>query len=201
MRELWPRTLETAAIAAFFALALYLAAHLRPALILIPAAALAYLAADLVSGLVHYFCDHFFEEDSPVIGRLLIHPFRHHHRDPLHMTRHNFAELNGNSCLAMLPTMALATRFLDYLPPFLLAAILVFHLSLFATNVFHRWAHTPLTPAPVRWLQRHRLILSPGAHSAHHGVGPHDGRGAYCITSGWMNPTLDRVLCPRREAR
>ena len=190
MRPAWVRLSDTAAIALFTLLALTLASHLRPAPLLALAALLAYLAGDLASGLVHFFCDNFFEEDSPFIGKLLIHPFREHHRDPLRMTAHTFAELNGNSCLAMLPTMAAAVYYRDRIPPFLLAAILFFHLSLFATNLFHRWAHFTVVPAPVRWLQQHWLILTPAAHRAHH----RDGRGAYCITSGWMNRPLDRML-------
>ena len=60
-----------------------------------------YAAADWLSGLAHWFCDTFFDEDTPVIGAALIQPFRgEHHRDPLAMTRHGFLELNGNNCLA-----------------------------------------------------------------------------------------------------
>jgi ubiquitin-conjugating enzyme E2 variant len=193
MRPIRVRFLDIAAIALFGLLALTLAFHLRPAPLLLAAALIAYIAGDLASGLVHFFCDTFFEEDSPLIGRLLIHPFREHHRDPLRMTAHSFAELNGNSCLAMLPTMAAAAFYRDRIPPFLLAAILFFHLSLFATNLFHRWAHVAVVPAPVRWLQKHWLILTPAAHRAHH----RNGRGAYCITSGWMNRPLDRILGSR----
>jgi plasmanylethanolamine desaturase len=164
--------------------------HLRPALVVLPAACIAYLAADLVSGLVHYFCDTFFREDSPVIGKLLIHPFRQHYRDPLHMTRHGFAELNGNSCMAMLPTMTATWFYFDRIPPFPGALLFFFHLSLFATNAFHRWAHTASVPGPIRWLHHHRLILTPDAHHAHH----RNGRGAYCITRVWMNRSLDCIL-------
>lgn len=54
------------------------------------------LAADLVSGVVHWFCDNFFREDSLLVGRMLIRPFREHHRNPLGMTSHCFLELMGN---------------------------------------------------------------------------------------------------------
>jgi plasmanylethanolamine desaturase len=54
------------------------------------AVAAGYLAADLASGLVHWFCDRFFEQDTPLIGRVLIHPFREHHREPRAMVRHGF---------------------------------------------------------------------------------------------------------------
>jgi len=51
---------------------------------LIGAALLGAVAADLASGVVHWACDTFFAEDTPVIGRALIFPFREDHRDPLH---------------------------------------------------------------------------------------------------------------------
>ena len=69
-------------------------------------AAVGYVAADLASGLLHWFCDRFFEEDSPLIGAVLIHPFREHHRDPLAMTHHGFLELTGNTCLGLAPILA-----------------------------------------------------------------------------------------------
>ena len=68
----------------------------------------AYGAADWVSGLAHWFCDTFFEEDTAVIGPALIQPFREHHRDPLAMTRHGFLELNGNNCLGLVVPLAVA---------------------------------------------------------------------------------------------
>jgi len=146
-----------------------------------------YLAADLVSGLVHWFSDTYFEERTPVIGRLLIQPFREHHRDPAGITRHGAAELTGNSALALLPVMLWG-------PPesgVLGVWILSFALSLMATNVIHRWAHAGEVNGVVRALQRARLILPPEHHARHH-AGDH--RSAYCITSGWCDWLLDRVL-------
>jgi hypothetical protein len=35
-----------------------------------------YLVADALTGFVHWFCDTFFEETTPVLGRGLIAPFR-----------------------------------------------------------------------------------------------------------------------------
>jgi plasmanylethanolamine desaturase len=62
-----------------------------------------YLLADLLTGLVHWFCDTFFDEATPLIGPGLIAPFREHHRDPLLMTRHGFLELTGSSFRAHAP--------------------------------------------------------------------------------------------------
>ena len=188
--------LESAAVAAFAVLLAVLAVRLvrgspdgeRVPLLLLAALA-GYLLADLASGLIHWFCDTFFQEDTPVIGPVLIHPFREHHRDPAAMTRHGFLELTGNSCLGVLPFLSLAV----WKPgaPALDAGLLAFALALFGTNLFHKWAHSPQVPPVVAWLQRRRMILHPEQHAVHHAA---PNTKAYCVTSGWMNGILDRIL-------
>jgi plasmanylethanolamine desaturase len=147
-----------------------------------------YLAADLVSGLIHWFCDRFFEEHTRLIGPVLISPFREHHRDPLAMTRHGFLELTGNSCLGLAPVLALAWRWAG--GAWLDALVLAFAGGVMITNVLHKWAHAATAPPMVRWLQRRRLVLAPAAHALHHRAGY---TGGYCVTSGWMNPLTDRL--------
>jgi plasmanylethanolamine desaturase len=145
------------------------------------------VAADLASGLVHWFCDRFLEEDTPVVGALLIFPFRDHHRDPAAMTRHGFLELSGNSCLGMLPILALAG--LRPLPVGVDAAVVALALAILLTNLAHCWAHAGrLVPPLVARLQAWGLLLRPGAHAVHHAPGH---RGAYCVTSGWANRWVD----------
>ncbi len=195
MVEKWVRVTEAVALTLFFLLivALIRSLIIKRTGIWIPVsgAILGWLVADLVSGLVHWFCDSFFREDSLLVGRLLIRPFREHHRNPLGMTRHCFLELMGNSCLAMIPTLAAAVWWSDGIAPLFETAALFFYLALFATNLFHKWAHASVVPRPVRWLQSRWLILPPSCHQVHHQNGY---TGAYCITNGWMNWPLDRLL-------
>jgi len=146
------------------------------------AAAAGWLAADFASGLVHWFADTFFEEDTPGIGPLLIQPFREHHRDPQAMTRHGFLELTGNSCLVLLPVVATALAL--PLSLFHQAAVAALAFGLFATNLFHKWAHDSAAPRFVQWLQRRWLILPPAHHRRHHSAGH---GAAYCVTTGWTN--------------
>ncbi|MGH9790207.1 MAG: fatty acid desaturase CarF family protein [Candidatus Acidiferrales bacterium] len=152
------------------------------------------LLADFLSGCAHWFCDRFFEEKTPVLGPLLIAPFREHHRDPLAMTRHGFLELNGNSALALTPLLAwvwiAAPATLGAMSLFAHALLLSASLALLATNQIHRWAHDAQAPPAVRWLQRHGGILSPEHHQRHHQP-PH--QLSYCITGGWLNATLDHI--------
>jgi len=196
MRSRWIVALETVAVVLFFALLGILAARLArgtdewsDAPLLLLAVAGGYALADAASGLTHWFCDSFFREDTPCIGRVLIHPFREHHRNPAAMTRHGFLELTGNSCLGVAPVMGLAVWRSTALH--VDAAVLAFALALFATNLFHKWAHSATVPGWVGALQRWNLILNPARHNVHHTP---PNKGAYCVTNGWMNVLLDRIL-------
>jgi hypothetical protein len=196
VRSRWIFALEAFALAAFGALVSLIALRLcrdvsgwSQAPLLLGAAIAGYALADVASGLTHWFCDSFFREDTPGIGPLLIFPFREHHRDPAGMTRHGFLELTGNSALALLPLLGAVAAFPP--PAAANAGVLAFAFALFATNFFHKWAHSATVPGWVACLQRCRLILRPEAHAVHHRPG---NQGAYGVTNGWMNALLDRVL-------
>ena len=194
------RLLEVVGIALFLGVALYLSGRIflavetPPDLLMIGAAAgLGFLVADIMSGLVHWSADTLWGENTPLIGRHFIRPFREHHSDPKAITRHDFIETNGNNCLA---SMLILGPVAVVLPEeegigFHLCATAVFMCwSLFATNQFHKWAHADRAPRFVRVLQRWHLILPPTHHDIHHRA-PHDRH--YCITVGWMNPVLARM--------
>jgi ubiquitin-conjugating enzyme E2 variant len=201
-RPSWASWLERLAVVLF--VAVWLAAGLRFAPSLAHAetglaaglgAITGYLLADLLSGSVHWLADRYFAPETPLIGSLLIAPFRDHHADEEQITRHDFFEVSGNNALVTLPVVLLlllvprpeATAASD-------AALIGLGLGLsaavFLTNQFHCWAHTPSPPSLVRYLQRWGWILTSERHALHH-RGDHDR--AYCVTSGWLNPLLDRV--------
>ena len=209
-RPFWVKAFDVASVSALVVLLALAAARLLHALgdggswwVLAPAALAAVLAADLVSGLVHWICDRFFAEDTPVIGRMLIHPFREHHVDPLAITRHGLFELCGNNALAvLLPVLATVLAGAPHASsPSSIAAhafVIAFALAVFATNQMHKWAHAERRSAAVRFLQRTGLILSPAVHDRHHRG---DFSNGYCVTTGWLNPLLDRYrVLPRCEA-
>jgi plasmanylethanolamine desaturase len=187
------RRLEWASIATYVVLVAWLAIHLAPFVAGSPwlvssAALLAYLAADLVSGLVHWAADSWGSADLPVIGRALLRPFREHHLDPLAITRHDFVEMNGNNCLISIPTLAIALWVAPrpdgsgslFASSFLGALVL----GVLMTNQFHSWAHLEAPPGWVVTLQRLNLVLPPAHHALHH-TRPYNTH--YCITVGWMN--------------
>ena len=159
-----------------------------------PAAFAGVICADFATGTAHWFCDRFFSVDTPILGALLIRPFREHHVDPEAMTRHGLLELHGNSCIPVIAALG-AARLLGGEAPSALRLgfdlwLGVFVAASMATNQFHRWAHATSVPASVRWLQRLGLVLSPERHARHH-RGEFDR--SYCMTSGMLNPLLDRI--------
>lgn len=153
------------------------------------------LAADLTSGLVHWACDSFFTERTPVIGRALIEPFREHHRDPLAMTRKGFLRVSRANLFIM--SFGLAVTWwredgwtADCHSSLAHAWWFWYACAVGMTNQLHMWAHAERVPRPVRRLHALRLIVSPSHHRRHHR--PPYRRG-YCVTTGWINPVLDHV--------
>lgn len=158
------------------------------------AAVCGWVAADLLSGLVHWGFDTWGSVHTPVLGKRFIRPFREHHWDPAAMTRHGFVETSGSSCLAALPVVTV-TALLPSVSPaaiFVQAVLLFTALGVLLTNQCHRWAHLPADHVPrlVRAAQRLRLILRPEEHLKHH-VRPFDSH--YCTASGWLNAPLQAI--------
>lgn len=164
-------------------------------------ALLAYLAADFLSGCCHWAADTLGDADTPLFGANIIRPFREHHTDPDGITRHDMVETNGNSCIFALPFLVPATLFApaETGPSFYLSCFVGFTMmGMVATNQFHKWAHAAHPGRLVRLLQRVGLVLDRGHHDMHHQA-PH--RSHYCITTGWLNPLLDRVRFFRAAER
>lgn len=197
----------TLGFAALFALgALELAAGVRAAGAAAVLAALAaplpaLAAADLASGVVHWLCDRFGDERTPLVGRSVIAPFREHHVDPERLARKDFFDAaSSNAWLAL----ALQGGWLWLSQPparasQVFAASFVLWLSTFVylTNTFHQWAHRAAPPRLARWLQRWRLAIPPEHHARHHAAGDR----AYCVTTGWCNAALESARVFERVER
>ena len=160
------------------------------------------LAADLVSGTVHWAADTWGDQGWPIVGPTLIRSFREHHVDQTAITHHDFVEANGATALVLLPFLLGVHAGLPAGPEAwsgrhdLVAA---FSLSLtfcvLMTNQVHKWAHQERPVRVVRLLQRAGLLLSAAHHQRHH-AGDHLSH--YCITTGWLNPVMDRSGVFRR---
>jgi hypothetical protein len=187
------RRLEWASIVIYVVLVGWLAIRLAPYVsgspwLVASAALLAYLAADFVSGLVHWAADSWGSPDLRLVGPAFLRPFREHHLDPLAITRHDFVEMNGNNCLISVPTLGIALWVSPgtdgtgslFVSSFLGALVL----WVLMTNQFHSWAHLKAPRGWVAALQRLHLVLPPAHHAIHH-TRPYNTH--YSITVGWMN--------------
>ena len=153
---------------------------------------LGWIAADLVSGVVHWLCDRYGDERTPLIGPLVIAPFREHHLDPQILARKDFFDAaSSNAWLALgvlVPWVWLAGPPQTTVALFAEGFVASLAAAVFLTNTFPQWAHQPAPPRAARWLQRLRLAIPPERHALHH----RSGDSAYCVTTGWCNPALDR---------
>ncbi|HEU4427131.1 MAG TPA: fatty acid desaturase CarF family protein [Myxococcota bacterium] len=208
-RSAWLIALDWCSLAAALALAALALARIDtlPPLAWAPllalAAALGWASADLASGIVHFLCDRFGSERTPLLGPAVIRPFREHHVAPTAITGHGFAELSGNSALALTPVLAVGSELAPLfgealLPSALFSWLMSASVGLFTTNQIHRWAHMARAPRLARALQRVGLAITPEAHARHHSEA-HDR--AFCITNGWWNRPLDRAQAWSRVER
>ena len=153
-----------------------------------------YCCADLLTGTVHWFCDTFFSEKTPLIGKSIIQPFREHHIHPHRIIRDKFIEQDTISFFALLPLLVnfLLNKGNDIglLSYFLSGSVLIgLCVGAFGTNLFHKWAHSNKPPLFAIKLQKMGLILNPKSHKKHHS----NHSQCFCVTSGWLNPVLDHI--------
>jgi len=145
------------------------------------------IAADFVSGFVHWACDTWGSTSTPILGQLAIRTFREHHVDQTAIVRHDFVETNGhNFALSIIPSVA----GLVVASPFARACLLATATFVAMTSQIHKWAHQEVPPVLVRALQRWRVILSAAHHTVHHAP-PHTRN--FCITTGWLDRPLQAI--------
>lgn len=153
-----------------------------------------YVLADFGSGIVHWTFDRYGNDKTWLLGPNFVKPFRNHHVDPRDITRHDFIETNGNNCLFTMPILAgftfLPLDFENAGVLFVIALWTFASIFTFATNQFHKWAHTPEPPSWAAWLQEKHVILPRDHHKIHHTF-PYETH--YCITTGWMNGVMSKM--------
>jgi ubiquitin-conjugating enzyme E2 variant len=148
-------------------------------------AALALLAVDFVSGLVHWIEDTFWDENTPVVGRWVVRPNVLHHENGSAFLGNNWLQSSWDLLLLAVLVVVVAAA----------SGLLCWQVWLFAfvganANQVHKWAHLPPRKVPlvVRWLQRARVLLSFEHHANHH---RHHKNSHYCVITNVMNPILD----------
>ena len=107
------RRIEIASIVIFATLVGVLCSKIAPLagehpFLVVAAVFAGYVGADFASGFVHWMGDTWGTFKTPLLGPVLIRPFREHHSDPEAITRHDFVETNGANCLISIPVALLA---------------------------------------------------------------------------------------------
>jgi ubiquitin-conjugating enzyme E2 variant len=139
----------------------------------------AWLMADFMSGIFHWFEDRYGVESWPVIGPLVVSPNIMHHSQPRAFLDQSVWSRNWTTVVPSLSAAAVAW----YTGAHWLATAF----ALLATaNEVHAWAHQKCS-RPIRALQMLGVFQSQEQHASHHAK-PFDRN--YCVMSDWMNPVL-----------
>lgn len=149
------------------------------------------LAADFVTGFVHWWEDTYGLPTWPVLGEHVIEPNIEHHRHPGLMGAMNrFWDRWWQGGLFALGVMAIAG----------LVGVLTWHLVAIAAvaslgNEVHTWSHRGQRSGIVGLLQDAALVQTPQQHAKHH-RGEFDRY--YCTITNITNAVLERLNFWRR---
>lgn len=150
-------------------------------------AATAVLAADFVSGAVHWAEDAYARADTPIIGKLIANANIEHHAKPRAFVTRGWLESSWDLLLIGGAVIA-AAWWLDLLS----WPVWLFVLCAVNANQVHKWAHS--NPREngviVTFLQKVKLLQTQRHHGKHHS-GMKDSH--YCALTNVLNPVLDEL--------
>lgn len=142
----------------------------------------AWLAADLVTGVVHWWEDRYGDPTWPVVGRLVVEPNIRHHVKPRAFLAGGYWDRNWTTILpaAIVAGACLAAglRWCALVAAFASQA-----------NEIHGWAHQRCS-RPIRGLQLLGVISSQEGHALHHRA---PFATDFCVMTDWLNPILSGV--------
>ena len=140
----------------------------------------AWIAADVATGIVHWWEDRYGDPAWPIVGKFVVEPNIVHHEDRLAFLRGGYWERNWTTILPSAGIAVLASA---------CGAWWLATVALFATqaNEIHGWAHQKCS-RPIRGLQLLGILHSPEQHAVHH-TRPFDRH--FCVMTDFANPVLE----------
>ncbi|MGL4631897.1 MAG: fatty acid desaturase CarF family protein [Leadbetterella sp.] len=145
------------------------------------------LAADFITGIVHFSLDQYGGPDLPIIGKHIYERNARHHDAPRAMVVFSYWKLTWTSWVGGVVLASLAYYF------GILNWQIIFMLSYGANaNLIHKWSHQTVRENGrlITWLQDKNFFQSRRHHGWHH-QSPYDVH--YCILTNWLNPVLDKL--------
>lgn len=147
---------------------------------------LAVLAADFLSGLVHWWEDTYGDPAWPLLGRTVVEPNIEHHQDPLAFTRRSAWSRNYQT---VLPAAAIGAALWAWQGWAWWPAQLTLLLLSWANEV-HCWSHRAVNPWPIALLQEMHVLQTSRHHARHHRA---PFATQFCVLTNWLNPLLERA--------
>lgn len=157
-----------------------------------------YMAADVVSGVLHHWADNYAnpKSENPFVRKFAKQAQRHHFH-PRGLG--NYTPSAWASPVSLVSWAPLVAANLADAPVPVLAGTLSLVLGTTIYGVFHMWSHKRQDDVPPigRFLQKAHVAVSPQAHNKHHGL---PWNSDFCLVSGLMNKPLQAIkFWPRYE--
>lgn len=146
-----------------------------------------YMAADFLSGVLHWWEDRYINSQTPLLGKSIGEPNERHHREPSYFLGFSYWERIKISVLGVL-TIGILLSSLGWMNWQIALTLLI----LSQANQVHALAHQGRTKNGqlVYFMQTIGLLQSNKEHAKHHT--PPFNRN-YCVISNWLNPLLSKL--------
>ena len=142
----------------------------------------AYLFAELLSGMFHWWEDRYGNPDWPIIGRYVIQPNIEHHKYPSRFCKGTYWQRNYTTLLPAMLLSLIAFSAEEYF-------LCLTGCFMSQANELHAWTHTKKNSL-IRGLQKIGIVQSHRQHAIHH-KRPYDKY--YCVMTNYLNPVLASI--------
>lgn len=145
------------------------------------------LKADMISGILHFIEDRFFDENSFLIGNI-IQANRRHHTNPLDIIQYSYWRSIRTTLIFALPIVYIWYCFCTniYMKiEWLFGTICGIH-----ANQIHKYCHMPIDRRPKWFIFCQKIGFLNSYHHLHH---RNQFNTHYCIITNILNPVLDKI--------